>query len=126
MAEQKTNEGSNAQDIRSRIFQNSKKVKSEKVTFFGEEVEVRQPRMKDILGSGDDNETSDRRLARMIVMHTYVPGTNERVFEDAHIDEILEMPFGGIQKLNDAMNRLMGINVNGEQGNSEGTTTGST
>lgn len=78
-------------DLRTRLF--SIKPKTKIITVNGQEIEVRQPPVKAILDSADP-ENRKASIVRMIINYCYVPGTDEKVFEDADFDTILEMPFG--------------------------------
>jgi hypothetical protein len=58
-------------------------------------IEVRQPQVGDMLDSmaGDSQR---HRIARMLINSCYVPGTSERVFEEADFDMLMSMPAGGM------------------------------
>lgn len=89
----------------------SAKPKSIKIECFGQEVEVRQPTLKVIMNaqSSDDRALS---AANMIIRHTFVPGTNERVFEDVDAQYLTNLPFNeSLQALNNAINKLVGIDA---------------
>lgn len=76
--------------IRSRIF--SSKPKSKIINFYGAQVEIRQPKLDVILNV--DREDRRAQAFTMLTDFTYVPGTNEKVFEEADIDALRELPFG--------------------------------
>ena len=87
----------------------SAKPKSIVIECFGQEVEVRQPTLKVIMNS---QSSDDRALsaANMIIRHAYVPGTNERVFEDVDAEYLTNLPFNeSLQALNNAINKLVGV-----------------
>lgn len=119
----------NRNDIRSGIFSNSK-AKSKQITFFGQQIEIRQPSMRVLLNLQMEEEDPARRASTMIVGYAFVPGTNEKIFEEADIDTIMEMPFGDdMKRLNDTINELTGLTqnaVNEKEKNSESTQTDST
>ena len=70
----------------------------------GVQVEVRQTTVGSMLDA-INIEDSKQRMAQMLVISCYVPGTEDQLFEAADIDTILAMPSGGYyQKLIDAMN----------------------
>jgi hypothetical protein len=97
-------------ELRGKIFAH-RALKSEVVTIFGQEVEIRQPTMGQLLGARDE---PDRRKAivNLMIEYTYVPGTNERVFEDGDFESIISMPFGDdLAKVNQAINRLTSVVV---------------
>ena len=80
-----------ARDIlRATIFDNAQP-KKEIIDFFGTKIELRQPaldRMESF--QGDDAKA---RLPKMIMELAYVPGTDEKIFEEADYDMIAGMPF---------------------------------
>ena len=103
-------------DLRAQIFA-PKAFKSRSLKLFGAEVEIRQPSLGDILTFQDevDKQTG---LILLLTGYCYVPGTNEKVFEEADADGILNMPFGDdLIKLNEIIEELTGIDVAGEEGN---------
>ncbi len=63
------------------------------VTLFGQEVELQQPTLASILGAREDLDEKTR-VADVFINYAYVPGTNERVFEEGDRDTILNWPFG--------------------------------
>jgi len=77
-------------DIRAKVF--SAKPRSKVVMFNGVEIEIRQPNLKSILRN---MERTDRQnsVVNVLIEYAYVPGTNERVFDDTDFDGIMEMPF---------------------------------
>lgn len=92
------------------------KPQSRLIKVFGQEVEIRQSSIKDVLGSygNEDPAKIDRAeaFAKLLVTHCYVPGTKERVFTEEDVDVLKTLPFG--KELNDiqgAVNDLMGIDV---------------
>lgn len=110
----------NRDELRAAIFHNSKP-NSTTLTFFGVEIELRQPPMKDVM-EAQATAAENRALAaaQMVVRYAYVPGTNERVFEDADIDAIMQMPFGAdLANLNVKIAELTNVDILGEEGNSE-------
>lgn len=103
-------------EIRAKIFA-TKKFKSEKLILFDVEVEIRQPSLGDIL---EYQEQMDRKagLIYLLTGYCFVPGTNEKVFEEADADGILNMPFGDdLIRLNKIIENLTGIDISGEEGN---------
>jgi len=97
-------------ELRGKIFAH-RPLKSEIVHIFGQDVEVRQPTLGQIL---DVKEDPDRRKAivRLMINYCFVPGTNERVFEEADFESIISMPFGDdLRLVNEAINKLTGIRV---------------
>ncbi len=115
----------NRDELRKMIFGNSKP-QSKKVMFFGAEIEMRQPPMRTVLEL-QQLENKASAAAQMIVGYAYVPGTDIKVFDEADIDMITEMPFGGdLSRVNRAISELTDIDILGEEGNSEETPVSST
>ncbi len=103
-------------EMRARIMKGVKP-KSVETSFNGVTIELRQPTVGEIL---DAQEETDRKRAitGMMVRYAYVPDTDERVFEMADLDALMNMPFGDDYiKLNEAINKLTGINVAEEEKN---------
>lgn len=109
-------------EMRAAIFHNSKP-KSTEFTFFGVMIELRQPPMKAVMeAQAIAAENRGMAAAQMVVRYAYVPGTNDRVFEEADIDSILAMPFGkDLADLNVKIAELTNVDILGEEGNSEET-----
>lgn len=105
--------------IRAAIFSSkSKKSRSKEVVFFGQTIEIRQPRLDDILGAGAEDvsegmttESIKKQSVRMMVQYAYVPGTDARVFEDTDYDAIMSLPFGeDFTRLQTTIGELTNIN----------------
>ena len=77
--------------IRAEIFKH-REIQSKEVTFRGVKLEIRQPTLDDIL-SAQDSEDRKTAILQTLVRHAYIPGTEERVFEDGDIEMLLRMPF---------------------------------
>lgn len=107
-------------ELRAKLF-SAKKYKSEIITLFGAEIEIRQPSLGGIL---EQQESEDRKagLINSLTRFCYVPGTDELVFELGDAEAILNMPFGDdVVALNKAIENLTGIDVTVEEGNSVAT-----
>lgn len=102
--------------LRAKIFSaDSARPKSMEVEFFGVTVEIRQPSLGRILDLQNDD---DRKAAMvdMIIEYAYVPGEQERVFEDADTDTLLGMPWGeDFVRVNDAISKLTGLDIGEEE-----------
>ncbi len=87
------------------------KPESEDIEIFGIKVEFRQPTfgaMMDARTIADDKT----RTVEMIVAYAFVPGTNERVFEDTDRDTILSWPFSSdIVEIQRVIARLTGVDI---------------
>ncbi len=88
-------------ELRAITVGSKKDFTSKTVKFKGKEFEIRQPSIKDRKNlrkySVDENGDWDvlEALMWMVIFHTYVPGTNERVFEEQDYEELSSMPTGG-------------------------------
>lgn len=87
-----SNEMSARDKIRAQVFQ-SRKPKAKVIEFFDAEIELRQPTLGAILDAANEEE---RRAAIIdtLVNYAYVPGTDEKVFEDTDADSFKAMPWG--------------------------------
>lgn len=94
-------------EIRAAIF--GAKPKSEIVEdFFGVTIEMRQPSLQVALNQKEASE--EDRMYLMLTDYTYVPNTNEKVFEREDIDNMRTLPFGGeFQRLMEKVNKLLGL-----------------
>jgi len=98
-------------ELRAKLLGNAPKRKTEIVTLFGAEVELRQPTLATIMEMSDV-EDSKQRSVDMFLKYAYVPGTNELVFEKADAAVILDWPFGNeILKMQEAIGRLTGLKI---------------
>jgi len=81
------------------------------ITVFGVSVELRAPTLDEIVGNEKDVEKdSKQRATEMIIKYSYVPGTNERVFEDTDHAAILQWPFcKDLLDLQRAINVMAGL-----------------
>jgi hypothetical protein len=102
------------------------KAKSVVITFFGAEVELRQATLKSILEArGDDLDDAEARTNRSVMMlvdNMYVPGTDERVFDEADVDFIKGLPMGGdLAKAMEVMTQMTQVNFQEPKPNSDAT-----
>lgn len=64
----------------------------EPIELFGVEVELQQPTLRSILEAQDAPDELTR-TADVFIQYAYVPGTDERIFEEGDRDVILNWPF---------------------------------
>lgn len=78
----------NRDEIRKAIF--TAKPEKRIISFFGNDIELRQPNLGDAMAA----RTEDVREAgiQMLLNFAYVPGTEEKVFEEADEDGIRRLP----------------------------------
>lgn len=115
-----TNPNANRDAIRSQIFA-SKGVKSKEIDFFGTRIEIRQPRLKDIISA---QETKDRHNAVVgaLISYAYVPGTDTKLFDDTDAEAFLNMPFGAdLLRVSEALGELSNVNFLDTEQSSEKT-----
>lgn len=95
--------------VRAQIFK-SRKAKTRRVEFFGTEIELRQPKLKDII---DARATEDRQAAviETLVKYAFVPDTDEHVFTEEDFTQLCELPFGGdFVRVSQALEELTDVN----------------
>lgn len=107
-------------DIRKKIFAfESRQPDTKVIEFFGTEVEVRQPSLKDLLASQSAKTPEQDRIIQMIIDYTFRPGTDERIFEIADKDSLLAMPYGeDMNRMSRALNELTALATDKAEGNS--------
>lgn len=116
----------NKADLRAAIFSSkSKEVKVEIIELFGEKVEIRQPTLAVVnkLASAANNPNSKvPGIVRVLIEYCYVPGTNEKVFDNSDEEQLSEMPSGAwLNEFNEAIQRLTGVDVKAAEKNSDTT-----
>ena len=101
-------------NIRSKIFNaKNKHRKSKVIDFMGEDVEVRQPTVKQVQELAKEARKEDSDAVLLSIMeYCYVPGTDDKVFEDADKDGLLDLPVGEwLNNLNQAIEEMTGVDV---------------
>lgn len=78
--------------IRAKILGVSRKSKVVEVD--GIQIEVRQPSVGEMMSLTASDDKKQDLMIHSIVENCYVPGTNERVFDETDIDGLRAMPFG--------------------------------
>lgn len=80
------------------------------LTFFGADLELRQPKMRDIL-KAQANEDRESAVIQMLTDYAYIPGTEERAFEEGDAENLKNLPFGkDFQVLSKALEDLTEVN----------------
>jgi hypothetical protein len=88
------------------------------ITLYGVEVELRRATLGAILDRQDDTNRK-KALVNMMCQYCYVPGTDDKVFEETDFDSILNLPFNNdLAALNQAILELNSIDVMGQEKNS--------
>ncbi len=88
------------------------KTKSKVISFFGVDIEIRQPTIGSILAvRSSDSENTQVYVIRSLLDLAYVPGTDDKVFEETDSASLLELPFGkDFQSVSKAMEELTEVN----------------
>lgn len=107
--------------IRAKVFAH-KPLKKVIITIFGAEIELRQPTLGSIM-EARDAENANAGVIDTLVQYAYVPGTDEKVFEESDADAFKELPADTwIQTVADALQKLSDVNFTGTENDSEKTT----
>lgn len=78
--------------IRADVLQ-TRAPKRKKVDFFGTEIEIVQPTLGDIVAA-QQSESREAAVIDILTKYAVVPGTDERIFEEADADMLKTQPFG--------------------------------
>lgn len=98
----------NKNDLRAQLL-STKKPKSTEVELFESTIELRQPTLKQMMEMQKENNERNA-IANILITQGYVPGTNERVFENTDYDSLMEWPVGEwLQHLTAAITELSGV-----------------
>lgn len=101
----------NLDDARAAIFA-TRAPRTVIIEFFGVEVEIRQPRMGDVIDRAADEETKKNGLVTQLIAYGYLPGTDQKIFTPEDIDSLKALPFGkDYSALADALVQLMDVDV---------------
>lgn len=98
-------------ELRAALLGDAPKPESKIITMFGVELELRQPNLGAILKTREEGDNITRAID-MIIEYSYVPGTDDHVFEDTDRDAMMKWPFGpDLAALNAAIAELTGIDI---------------
>ncbi len=112
-------------NIRAQVF-STDVFEREEVEAFGTTIEIRQTTLGRVLEL-QEKLKDDRKVAIGLAFleFCFVPGTDERLFDDVDLDLVLGLPFGkDFQKVQDVINKLMGVtekDIKDAEGNSDET-----
>lgn len=101
--------------IRSQVFA-KKDLKSKTLDFFGTQIELRQPKLKDILDAQQEaaqqaEDGVSSAVVSILLQYAYVPGTSEKVFEAGDRDALLQLPFDeNLIGITEALEELTKVN----------------
>lgn len=110
--------------IRALMFAAENKVQAvEVITLFGQPVEVRQPTLNQLNALSRQKENDKvSPIVRIMIEYCYMPGTNDKVFEQGDAEQLMSMPTGKwLNDFNEAMEKLSGVDVKAAEKNSSET-----
>jgi hypothetical protein len=106
--------------LRAKIF-SYRPPKKKIITFFDALIEIRQPLLGDIVRA-QENEDREAAVIETLVRYSYIPGTDERIFEESDSESLKSMPFGGdFLAVTQAFAELTEVNFLGQRATSEPT-----
>ena len=95
----------NREELRAHIL--GQKPETEEINLFGALVEMRQPTLARIMEMRGQDQ--DAQATVFLTEFTFVPGTDELIFDSTDAEALLGLPFGkDLSNLLNTMNRLMG------------------
>jgi hypothetical protein len=95
--------------VKSRMFSaERRRFKSEIVTFFGEEIEIRQSTIGRMLDRAEDMSNGNA-LINVLLNYAYLPGTELPMFDDTDVETLKNQPYGAdFEGVMAAFNRITG------------------
>jgi hypothetical protein len=96
--------------IRAAILGTEHKPKTKVIEFFGQQVELRQGTLGDIL---EARESEDRQGAviRVLTERAFIPNTDVRIFEESDAEVLKKLPFGpDFIRVSNALEELTDVN----------------
>lgn len=113
--------------LRAKVFSSENTVfKRKALTYKGAELEIKQPSLEEVTGMFDQPDSTSRAIYLLIHL-AYIPGTDERVFEDTDFDTLKAMPYGPeMTDIQDMISEFFRGNAKEAEKNSEATPTSST
>ena len=99
------------QELRNKLLGHAPKPMRKELTLFGQIIELQQPTLRAILAAQDIVDTKERSID-MIIGYSYVPGTDEHIFEAGDKEMILNWPFNNeLIDIQLAIAELTGVDV---------------
>jgi hypothetical protein len=84
------------------------KAEEQLITAFGVQIAVRTPALRDLM-QYRDMQNDENLIARAIVNNCYVPGSNDRIFEDTDVEVLSGLAYNSdMKKLNNAIQNVLG------------------
>lgn len=79
--------------LRASIFSSeNSRCKRVPITLNGAELELKQPTIDEVIKLQDRPEAS-ARVAIILINHAFIPGTEDKVFDDADYDSLAALPY---------------------------------
>lgn len=101
----------NRDQLRAALIGKKHAPKRRTVTLFGVEIELQQPTLRSIVEARSDEDDLSR-TADVFIRYAFVPGTDERVFEEGDKDVILNWPFDeDLLKVQQIIGELTGVDL---------------
>jgi hypothetical protein len=102
--------------VRAQIFGGEKaKVQKRIISFFGADIELRQPTLGAILAA-QKNEDREAAVIDTLIENAFIPGTEIHVFEDTDADQFKAMPFGDdFISVSEAIEEMTSVNFRDKQ-----------
>ncbi len=98
-------------DLRTKLIGTKHAPERTIVKLFGVEIELQQPTLASMLEARQEDDERTR-TADMFIRYAFVPGTDERVFEDGDRDTILNWPYTKeILSIQTTIMKLTGIDI---------------
>jgi hypothetical protein len=106
-------------ELRAALIGKRHAVESDTMTLFGVEIELRQPTLKAILNAREEDDV-EKRTTDVFIRYAYVPGTDERIFEDTDRAAILEWPFNNdLIVIQEKIAKLTGVDLGADEAEEE-------
>ena len=98
-------------EIRKALVGNTPLAEQRDVTIFDIPLVIRQPSLRDIMRARSEDDEA-KRMADIIIRYVYIPGGDERAFEEGDAEMIMRWPWGeDLSVLQDAIMDLSGLNI---------------
>ncbi len=105
--------------IRAALVGSRQEGASRAIKLFGIDIELRQPTFKSIMEARIEGDGATRAID-MIIKYAYVPGSEERIFEEGDIPQMEEWPFGpDLVAIQNAIVEMTGIDIAVEEATEE-------
>ena len=98
-------------ELRTQLIGNKHEADRKLVTLFGVEIELQQPTLGSMLEARLESDERER-AADIFIRYAFVPGTDDRVFEEGDREAILNWPYTKeLLEVQKSVMELTGINI---------------